>query len=77
MTVKVGRCLLRDILKVKGMNIQQLANRLGVSRQQISKYVNDKKKMSFETALNVAAVLDVSVMELYEIIEVGTKNGRR
>lgn len=76
MTVKVGRCLLRDILKVKGMTIQQLANRLGVSRQQVSKYVNDKKKMSFETALNVAAVLDVSVLELYEIFEVGTKHGR-
>lgn len=76
MTIKVGRCLLRDIIKTRGMTIQQLANRLGVSRQQVSKYVNDKKKMSFETALNVAAVLDVSVMELYEIIEVGTESGR-
>ncbi|WP_170289300.1 helix-turn-helix domain-containing protein [Metabacillus lacus] len=77
MTVKVGRCLLRDILKDQGISIQQLANRLGVSRQQVSKYVNDKKKMSFETALNVAAVLNVSVLELYEIIEVGIKNGRQ
>ncbi|WP_411236505.1 helix-turn-helix transcriptional regulator [Bacillus infantis] len=76
LTIKVGRCLLRDIIKTRGMTIQQLANRLGVSRQQVSKYVNDKKKMSFETALNVAAVLDVSVMELYEIIEVGTESGR-
>lgn len=72
MTIKVGRCLLRDILDRKGMTIQDLANRLGVSRQQVSKYVNNKKKMSLETAVSIAWVLNVNVLELYEWIEVGT-----
>lgn len=54
------------------MTIQDLANRLGVSRQQVSKYVNNNKKMSLETAVSIAWVLNVNILELYEWIEVGT-----
>lgn len=71
MTVKVGSCLLRDILYKRKMTIQELANHLGVSRQQVSKWVNGRKKMSLETAVNVSIVLNVNILDLYEWIEVG------
>lgn len=55
------------------MTNQDLADRLGVTRQQVSKYVNENRKMSLKTAINIAIILNVSVFDLYELIEVGAK----
>lgn len=67
MTIIVGRCLLREILEDRKMSIQELANKLDVSRQQVSKYVNNSRKMSLETAIKIAYVLNVDVLDLYEV----------
>ncbi|MDO6451889.1 helix-turn-helix transcriptional regulator [Oceanobacillus profundus] len=71
MAYKVGRCLLRKKLKDVGMTQLQLANRLGVSEQQINKYVNNRQKMSLQVAKNIAVILNCHIDDLYEWIEVG------
>ncbi|MGM0940321.1 MAG: helix-turn-helix transcriptional regulator [Bacillota bacterium] len=73
MAYKVGRCLLQSRLDNAVMTQQQLADKLGVTKQQISKYVLDRQKMSLQVAKNVASVLNCHIEDLYEWIEVGNK----
>lgn len=68
---KVGRCLLQSRLDDAHMTQQELANKMGVTKQQINKYVLDKQRMSIETAGNIAAILYCHIGDLYEWIEVG------
>lgn len=49
----------------------ELADKMGVRVQQVSKYVRDERKMSLQTAINIAAIIKCHVEDLYEIIEVG------
>lgn len=71
MAYKVGRCLLRDMLKEAKMEQTDLANRLNVTPPQINKYVNDKQGMSLQVAKNIAAIFNCHIDDLYEWIEVG------
>lgn len=71
MTYKVGRCLLRQRLREADMTQVELAEELNVTVQQINKYVLDKRKMSLQTAANVAFVLGCNIEDLYEWVEVG------
>ncbi|MBT2599121.1 MULTISPECIES: helix-turn-helix transcriptional regulator [unclassified Oceanobacillus] len=63
---KVGRCLLDRHLKENYMTQLELADKLGVSKQQINKYVLNKQKMSLEVAGNIAYILNCHVEDLYE-----------
>ncbi len=63
---KVGRCLLRAKLNKKGMTQQELANKLGITVQQINKYVLNRQRMSIEVAGNIAFILNCHIEELYE-----------
>ncbi|WP_231314323.1 helix-turn-helix transcriptional regulator [Neobacillus sedimentimangrovi] len=67
----VGRCLLPDLLKKARMSQVELAAKLGVTVQQINKYVINKQKMSLQVAKNIAAILNCNIEDLYEWIEVG------
>lgn len=71
MTYKVGRCLLRQRLREADMTQVELAEELNVTVQQINKYVLDKRKMSLQTAANVAFLLGCNIEDLYEWVEVG------
>jgi len=68
---KVGRCLLRKRLHKSRMTQVQLAEKLGITVQQISKYVHNRQKMSLQTAKNIAHILNCQIEDLYEWIEVG------
>lgn len=68
MAYKVGRCLLSDILKKSGMTQQELADKIGVTKQQINKYVTNRQVMSIQTAKNIAFVLNCRIDDLYEWI---------
>lgn len=67
----VGRCLLRERLIAAGMTQQDLANRMDIRVQQINKYVLNKQRMSIQVAKNIASILNCSIEDLYEWIEVG------
>lgn len=51
-------------MKEKGVGVQELADKLGVSRQTMSKQL--KGSILVETAQKIADVLGVSITELFE-----------
>lgn len=71
MAYVVGRCLLREKLKDADMTQAELAIKLNVTEQQINKYVNNRQGMSLRVAKNIASVLNCTIEDLYEWIEVG------
>ncbi len=44
----------------------ELAELLGVTEQQINKYVNDRQRMSIEVARNISYVCNCQMEDLYE-----------
>lgn len=77
MRVFAGRCLLRERLEEVGMTQTELANKLGLTKQQINKYLRVKNRvvMSLQTAVNIACIIGCDVKDLYEWIpdEAGRK----
>lgn len=59
------------------MTQQELADRLGVTRQQINSYTNDRRVMTLAIAKNIAAILRCEIDDLYDWIPVGVRNKRR
>ena len=53
------------------MTQQELANHLGITVQQINKYVLNRQKMSLETAYSIAQTLNCHIEDLYTWNEVG------
>lgn len=47
------------------MSQTELAERLGVKRQQVNKYVNERQTMSYEIAYNISVILGCSMEDLY------------
>jgi plasmid maintenance system antidote protein VapI len=69
MAYRIGKCLLSNILEELGMTPAELARRLGVHRQQVDKWINDKQHMSMESAKNVSAIIGLEhADQLYEWI---------
>lgn len=66
MAYVVGECRLRLLLKQHNMSQTELASRLGITRQQINKYVKGAAVMSYQVAYNVSVILDCSMSDLYE-----------
>ncbi|KIL42047.1 hypothetical protein SD70_02350 [Gordoniibacillus kamchatkensis] len=71
MAYKVGRCLLQRRLQEAGMTQQDLANRINMSRQQVSDYATGvKNSMHLSTAKTIASAIGCSIDDLYEWIEI-------
>ncbi|MBG9786904.1 helix-turn-helix transcriptional regulator [Brevibacillus laterosporus] len=64
---KVGRCRLGTILEENKMEQQQLADKVGMTKQQINNYCKNRTRMSLENAINIAKAVKRPVEELYEI----------
>jgi transcriptional regulator with XRE-family HTH domain len=67
----VGRCLLREHLRKNDMTQLELAERMGITVQQINKYVLNRQIMSLKVAKNVASILGCRIDDLYEWEKVG------
>lgn len=63
---RAGKCLLPQILKSRGMSQTDLAELAGIHKQTINAYVNNRQKMTFETAYNIALILNCDVTDLYK-----------
>jgi transcriptional regulator with XRE-family HTH domain len=74
---EVGKCLLSDLLQLKRVTQQELADKLGVTRQQINHYVKDNRLMTVPIAKNIASILNCEIDELYEWIPVEVRSKRR
>lgn len=67
-TFKLGRCLINDLIKKKGITQEQLGALVGMSRQQINNYATEDRRMTIEVAINISVALGCSsVLDLYEI----------
>lgn len=71
MTFLVGKCLLLNQLDKNKMTQTELAIELGVTKQQINKYVRNVQVMSYEVAYNISIILNCEMSELYEWNEAG------
>jgi plasmid maintenance system antidote protein VapI len=67
---KIGRCLLDERLRERGMTQVDLALKLNMSESQISDYVRNRKRMSLKTAVNSALAVGCSPFDLYEWIPI-------
>lgn len=65
MPFRAGKCLLRSRLKQARLTQAKLAERLGLSQQMISHYINGRKVMSLEVAYNIAFILGCDIEDLY------------
>jgi plasmid maintenance system antidote protein VapI len=65
--IAFGRCLLQEILDERNMTQTHLSIVTGIAKQQINDYVNNRRKMSLQTALLIAYVMKCNVTDLYEI----------
>jgi len=68
---------LPDILKQKNISQQELAERIGVTKQQINHYAQGRRMMSFLVAINISWALDCDLMDLYELHSVEVRDKRR
>lgn len=73
MTFEVGKCLLRERLKLAEMTQQDLADRTGITRQQMSDYSTNRRVMSLRTAYLISralsSVVPTKIEDLYDWIE--------
>lgn len=74
---EVGKCLLSDKLLQKRITQQELADRLGVTKQQINHYTQDNRIMTLEIAKNISDILNCEIEDLYEWIPVEVRKKRR
>lgn len=68
MVYKPGRCLLKQCLHKIGKDQQWLSDVTGISKAQISMYVNRRRVMALETAMTIAGAIGCSIDDLYEWI---------
>lgn len=57
---------LKEILEKKGMSEQDLANKLGVSRQYVNSIVRERRSCSLQMINRLADVLEVPVASLFD-----------
>lgn len=77
MSVEVGRCLVRSLLRQRGMTQQQLAEKIGMTKQQVSVYVTNEQQMSLKTARRFALALNCHIDDLYEWLPAKSSETRR
>lgn len=69
LTYKVGRCLLKYHLHKNNMTQKELAVKIGKTEQTISRYANNQNMMSYETAMNIASILNCAMEDLYKKVK--------
>ena len=56
---------IKELCKEKGLTLNTLADKVGISQPSISLIVNGKQKPSFDTLEKIAEALDVDIAELF------------
>jgi putative transcriptional regulator len=63
---EVGHCLLQHLLDKKKMTQIELSRRTGISKQQISDYINNRRIMSLKNARIISRALGCIIDDLYK-----------
>jgi putative transcriptional regulator len=64
--VEIGQCLLQQLLDKRKMSQAELSRRTGISTQQISDYINNRRIMSLKNARIISRALDCIIDDLYK-----------
>lgn len=62
----IGKCLLLTLLERSKMTQVDLSIATGISKQQLSKYVNSNRAMSLSNARLISKALNCKIEDLYE-----------
>ena len=60
------RLVIKEKIKERGMTNKELAEKIGVDQNTISRYVTGRIKLSLEMAVKIANALDCNVDDLFE-----------
>ncbi|WP_096436571.1 helix-turn-helix domain-containing protein [Alteribacter populi] len=61
-----GKCLLKLVLRRKGMSQAELSRRTGINYSQLNGYANDRNEMKVSEAKSIMSELDCDLDDLYE-----------
>lgn len=61
----IGKCLLADLLRQRGMTQADLSDRTGISKTQINEYIGNTRIMSLGNAKLIAQSLKCHIDDLY------------
>jgi transcriptional regulator with XRE-family HTH domain len=57
---------IKEILKDKKITAKELAEKVGISRENITNIVNEKSKPAFDTLIKISEALNVPLSDLFE-----------
>ncbi|WP_110928425.1 helix-turn-helix transcriptional regulator [Bacillus massiliglaciei] len=60
------KCLIGNLIKERGLKHKFIADKIGVSTQQISNWINMRNYPTIDKAFKLAQILGVKVDDLYE-----------
>ncbi|WP_082190991.1 helix-turn-helix domain-containing protein [Peribacillus loiseleuriae] len=63
--VTIGKCLLSSLLRERDLTQIEFCEQTGMSPTQLSAYINNRKRMSLQTAYLISAALGCSMEDLY------------
>lgn len=64
------RFKLKEVRLIKGLTQQELADKLGIKQANISEYEIGSQKPSLDTFVKMGEILDLSLDELVEYVEI-------
>lgn len=56
---------IKDVLKEQNATAKELAERVGISRENITNIINEKSKPAFDTLVKISEALNVPLSELF------------
>ncbi|MFB1098194.1 helix-turn-helix domain-containing protein [Terribacillus sp. JSM ZJ617] len=69
MALRKGRCRLSDLLEQKRMSQVEFAEKMGVSKPTVSRWVAGERYMKYDHAVQAAFLLSCHAEDFYEWIE--------
>ena len=57
---------IKEVLKEQGITAKELAERVGISRENMTNIINEKSKPSFDTLIKISEAINVPMSELFE-----------
>lgn len=56
---------IKEVLKEQNMTAKELAERVGISRENITNIINEKSKPAFDTLIKISEAINVPISELF------------
>lgn len=69
MTIYINTVNLKKVMFLKGYNISELANELGIGVSYLSQILNNKKTLSPKLAKKIANTLSVEIQDIFDFEE--------